>query len=111
MVVTTYQVVASDMPNTSKRGRRRQHGEEESSEGLSSAAATPTPDDSVSPSSSAPNSPSPAASASASPSIESYGPLFQLEWHRVVLGKVVIRLCYPPNINEWFFRRSSADKE
>ncbi|CDH59294.1 dna repair protein rad5 [Lichtheimia corymbifera JMRC:FSU:9682] len=87
VVVTTYQVVASDMPNTSKRGRRRQHGEEESSEGLSSAAATPTPDDSVSPSSSAPNSPRPAASASASPSIESYGPLFQLEWHRVVLDE------------------------
>ncbi|KAI9318131.1 SNF2 family N-terminal domain-containing protein [Dichotomocladium elegans] len=74
VVVTTYQVVAADFPNTVKRSRRRNNGDEGSNNGSRSQ----TPENGASPETS--RSPSP-------PSTETYGPLFQVAWYRVVLDE------------------------
>ncbi|KAI8149543.1 SNF2 family N-terminal domain-containing protein [Fennellomyces sp. T-0311] len=83
VVVTTYQVVASDMPNTTKRGRRRNINEDESMD-----TQTPSPsEDGTSPSSSTPGSPNSRKQDSDGSMKPGFGPLFQIEWYRVVLDE------------------------
>ncbi|KAG0178617.1 hypothetical protein DFQ28_004123 [Apophysomyces sp. BC1034] len=79
VVITTYQVVASDMPNTEKKGRGKKATNEESQaqveQGVSgSSAASPASSD-------------PMQADDEQALKPGYGPLFQVEWHRVVLDE------------------------
>ncbi|KAI7859774.1 P-loop containing nucleoside triphosphate hydrolase protein [Circinella umbellata] len=100
VVITTYQVVASDIPNTTKRGRRRNINSLNNNTNDSGAIdeemtdiQTPgVSEDSMTPSSSAPGSPNNRKLDDHSKNNNKltkpgYGPLFQIEWYRVVLDE------------------------
>ncbi|KAI9013963.1 SNF2 family N-terminal domain-containing protein [Phycomyces nitens] len=89
VVVTTYQVVASDIPSSEKKSRRRKSSLT-MEDGAIQTPGSSTENSSPSLSSSLANSP--LASSTPTPIVEGAlrpgcGPLFQLKWHRVVLDE------------------------
>ncbi|KAF7730072.1 hypothetical protein EC973_003018 [Apophysomyces ossiformis] len=85
VIVTTYQVVASDMPSTEKRGRGKKSSHEESQ----------TPVDSPQSSSNSGSTTASTTPVAGEPMVADdeqtlkpgYGPLFQVKWYRVVLDE------------------------
>ncbi|KAI9255699.1 SNF2 family N-terminal domain-containing protein [Phascolomyces articulosus] len=91
VVVTTYHVVASDTPNPSKRGRRRNNNNNNGGldEEMMDVQTPGASEDGMTPSNSAPGSPNHRKQENDSHSLTKpgYGPLFQIEWYRVVLDE------------------------
>ncbi|KAI8376541.1 SNF2 family N-terminal domain-containing protein [Radiomyces spectabilis] len=90
VVVTTYQVVASDMPSTEKKGRKKAKSggveeeaalSQEPTSGSSSAMTSPSPSDA------AMNTEPLEETSTSAPCRPGFGPLFQTKWYRVVLDE------------------------